>query len=113
MNMLTDAVASCGVKEVSIGTVYLDGNRSSHFNPLVDSMRIYFVLTRFFLASLISAAIDFIVFTMVYSATGNLLVSVAAGRVSSLVNFFLNRRFVFSRKGHLAASVSQGGWEKC
>ena len=113
MNMLTDAVASCGVKEVSIGTVYLDGNRSSHFNPLVDSMCIYFVLTRFFLASLISAAIDFIVFTMVYSATGNLLASVAAGRVSSLVNFFLNRRFVFSRKGHLAASISQGGWAKC
>ena len=32
--------------EVPISTVYLDGNRSSHFEPLRDSMRIYRVLLR-------------------------------------------------------------------
>lgn len=32
--------------EVPISTVYLDGNRSSHFDPVRDSMRIYSVLLR-------------------------------------------------------------------
>ncbi len=36
--------------EVPIETVYLDGNRSSHFDPLLDSIRIYFVLVRFYFA---------------------------------------------------------------
>jgi glycosyltransferase involved in cell wall biosynthesis len=34
--------------EVPIETVYIDGNRSSHFDPLWDSMRIGFVLVRFY-----------------------------------------------------------------
>ena len=34
------------IREVPIETVYLDGNRSSHFNPLLDSMRIYSLLLR-------------------------------------------------------------------
>lgn len=32
--------------EVPISTIYLDGNRSSHFDPLRDSLRIYRVLLR-------------------------------------------------------------------
>jgi len=32
--------------EVPIETVYLESNRSSHFHPVWDSMRIYFVLAR-------------------------------------------------------------------
>ena len=31
------------VSEIAIETVYLDGNSSSHFNPLLDSMRLYFL----------------------------------------------------------------------
>ena len=34
--------------EVPISTIYIDNNRSSHFNPVRDSMRIYFVLVRFY-----------------------------------------------------------------
>lgn len=107
MNVLADAAGSCGITEVPIETIYLDGNRSSHFNPVMDSMRIYFVLMRFFLSSLISAGIDFVVFTAVFWITGNLPASVVAGRVSSLANFFLNRRFVFSNQGNLAAALSK------
>lgn len=35
--------------EIPIETVYIEGNRASHFNPLIDSIRIYFVLLRFYL----------------------------------------------------------------
>jgi len=29
------------LREVEIATVYLDGNRSSQFNPVVDSVKIF------------------------------------------------------------------------
>jgi glycosyltransferase involved in cell wall biosynthesis len=107
MNVLADAAGSCGVVEVPIETVYLNGNRSSHFNPVLDSMRIYFVLMRFFLSSLISAGIDFLVFTAVFWLTHSLAASVVAGRVSSLANFFLNRKFVFSNQSNLFAALTK------
>ncbi|HXB61814.1 MAG TPA: hypothetical protein VNU94_03035, partial [Acidobacteriaceae bacterium] len=34
--------------EVPIETIYKDGNRSSHFDPVRDSLRIYLILLRFF-----------------------------------------------------------------
>jgi glycosyltransferase involved in cell wall biosynthesis len=105
MNVLTEAATSGGVAEIPIQTVYIDGNRSSHFNPVWDSMRIYFVLLRFYFSSLISSGIDFVVFTIVFWSTSNLLVSVLAGRISSLANFFLNRKFVFSNDGGLKATL--------
>lgn len=33
-------------RQVTIETVYLDGNKSSHFNPIVDSLKIYGTLFR-------------------------------------------------------------------
>jgi glycosyltransferase involved in cell wall biosynthesis len=91
--------------EVPIATVYLDGNRSSHFDPLLDSMRISFVLLRFYSSSLIAAVIDFIGFAIVFAASGNLLWSVAIGRLSSLVNFVLNRRYVFRSGRQMAPAL--------
>ena len=41
-------------KEVDIATVYLDGNRATHFRPIRDSIRIYLVFLRFALVSLAS-----------------------------------------------------------
>ena len=38
--------------QVLIETVYLQGKRSSHFDPLLDSMRVYLVLARIFFSSL-------------------------------------------------------------
>ena len=81
--------------EVAIETVYIEGNRSSHFNPIWDSMRIYFVLARFVLSSMVAAVLDLMLFAVTFGLTGNVAASVAVGRVSSLVNFTLNRRFVF------------------
>jgi glycosyltransferase involved in cell wall biosynthesis len=87
------------IKEVSIQTVYLDGNASSKFNPLIDSMKIYFVFFRFIFSSLSAALIDFLVFMGIFSLTKNILVSLIGSRiVSSLINFFVNRKLVFHRQ---------------
>ena len=40
------------IVELPVETVYLDGNASSHFQPLRDSMKVYFVLFRHTLLSL-------------------------------------------------------------
>ena len=90
--------------EVPIATVYLENNRGSHFDPVWDSMRIYFVLLRFYASSLVAAGLDLLLFTMCFALTGKVLLSVVVGRLSSLVNFWVNRRFVFhSRRALLAA----------
>jgi len=81
--------------EVPIATVYIDGNKSSHFDPIRDSMRIYFVLLRFFASSIVAAGIDFAGFTVAYALTHNILTSIIVGRLSSLANFALNKGFVF------------------
>ena len=92
--------------EVPIETVYIDGNKSSHFDPIWDSMRIYFVLVRFYFSSLISAALDLAGFSVALWLTHSVLIAVVVGRLNSLINFALNRRFVF----HNRASVKGALW---
>lgn len=90
--------------EQPIRTIYDPGNPSSHFNPIVDSMKIYFVLLRFASVSLLTAVIDNAVFYVAYRRTGNLLASQVLGRSLAVAfNYTMVRRSVFgSRQRHLA-----------
>ncbi len=84
------------VRQVGIQTVYLPGNPSSHFNPLRDSMRIYFVFVRYCGAALSVSLIDSLFFYWVFSATGKLIWAQIAGRsVAAIVAFLLARNVVF------------------
>ncbi len=58
------------IKEEPIRTIYEAGNASSHFNPLVDSMKIYFVLLRFASVSVMTAVLDNVVFYRGVAADG-------------------------------------------
>ena len=44
--LLTAKQISCHIEETPIQTIYEPGNRSSHFKPRLDSLKIYFVLLR-------------------------------------------------------------------
>ncbi len=104
MNMLIAArTEAVGILEQPIKTIYIGRNESSHFNPLTDSVRIYFVLFRFLLSSLLAGATDLAIFTITYRSTGNLVLSLLLGRVviGSLINFGLNKRFVFHSQGRI------------
>jgi putative flippase GtrA len=92
------------VVEVPIATIYLDGNRSSHFNPLLDSVRIYFVLLRFGFVSLLTAALDNTVFLIAFRLLESVGPAQVAGRVAAVAfNYFAARRAVFlSREAHAA-----------
>lgn len=95
------------VREVAIRTIYAGDNRCSHFNPLLDSMRIYFVLLRFSLVALLTAAIDNSVFAAAYLLTGGVAVSQAAARLAAMgFNFTAARDAVFlARSGQRVAVV--------
>lgn len=89
-------------KEIFITTVYEQGNVSSHFNPVLDSLKIYYVLLRFSGLSAVSAGLDYLVFSILFVLTNNLLLSTALARIASGVfNFTLARKFVFKSNGEL------------
>ena len=95
--------------EVKIRTVYIEENKSSHFHPIRDSWRIYkLILAHFFRYTLSSIASFVVDAGLVYVLTRLLralltaipaldfLPTVIARVVSSLFNFFLNKRLVFN-----------------
>ena len=88
------------IREVTIETVYIADNASSHFHPLRDSWRIYKMILLFVASSLLSALVDYVLvlaFSAVFAmqAQGLLLSVVLARVISSFLNYMLNRKFVF------------------
>lgn len=107
MNMLiATKTAGIDVVEEEISTVYLEGNRSSHFRPLRDSMRISFLLIRFASSSALAAVVDFLVFVAAHALGAGLLPSFVAARlVAGSLNFLVNRTLVFRSRARIAATV--------
>lgn len=121
MNMLIAAKENrIPVKEFPIETIYLEENESSHFNPFLDSIRIYKVFLKFMLSSLSSFIIDIVLFSLLgvllrplvpesvvvfpgFAFGGSLLTllrTVISRLVSSLYNFFMNKKQVFKNDSH-------------
>jgi glycosyltransferase involved in cell wall biosynthesis len=107
MNMLLAArQAAVPIRQVPIQTIYLDNNSSSHFNPILDSMKIYFVLLRYGFTSLVTSFIDQVAFFMALHAGLSMAASLVVGRgVASIFNLASNRRFVFKSRGELTGII--------
>lgn len=86
--------------EMPIETIYIDNNRESHFNPLFDSLKIYFVIFRFFASSLFSCFIDYLAFSIfIVLFSFSISTSFILGRlISGLVNYNINKTAVFGLK---------------
>lgn len=102
MNFLLEAAQNnIPIIEIPISTIYLDENSSSHFRPIVDSIRIYKRPIKFGISSLLSAALDLTIFTILTFYFDNtiaivVLLSTLIARLSSGVfNFILNRIWSF------------------
>ena len=102
MNMLL-AIRPNEIKvvQIPIETVYLQNNESSHFNPFLDSLRIYRLMFKFIFSSAFAFLVDFTLFVLMSLALPNqLLASVITARAgSSFVNYLINRHLVFKHKG--------------
>ncbi|MGY2066280.1 glycosyltransferase [Blastococcus sp. SYSU DS0619] len=94
--LLQAARRGLAIEEIEIATIYLEGNASSHFRPLVDSLRVYAPLMAFLLSSFGAFLVDTVALLTLHALTGTLLLSVLGARaVSSTLNFLVNRRVVF------------------
>ena len=109
LRMLTEiASAGIGIRQPEISTTYVDGNRSSHFRPLLDSARIYAVFIRFCAVSVLSAIADLIIFGLLVNASSSILAATYVARVcSASFNFYGNRRFAFGGNQQKYSVVTQ------
>ncbi len=95
--------------EVSIDTVYIEENKSSHFRPVRDSLRIYYHLfsktIKYALSSLFCVILENLIQLVLHDSINiantfvNELVDFLPARlISSVVNYFLNSKLVFKKK---------------
>lgn len=116
--MLIQAVLrKMDIVEVPIQTVYFDNNRETHFHPVKDSIGVYRVMFasffRFAGSGLISTLVDQGLFVILQkfilaSLPNSLIipVSVVISRIcSSLLNYSLNRAWVFEKKERSRSSL--------
>ncbi len=113
MNMLLAAKEyQIPILEFPMETIYLEKNESSHFNPFLDSIRIYKVFLKFMLSSLSSFFIDIFMYWILgymlrpiisdrlllpfFDLSVLILMRTVISRLaSSLFNFFINKNQVF------------------
>ncbi len=90
------------IEEEEIETVYIQENKSSHFNPLTDSLRIYLIFLKYIFASAISFVIDISLYKLFFNIFINTMVTYAitiatvlARIISSFINYKINKNTVF------------------
>jgi glycosyltransferase involved in cell wall biosynthesis len=82
--------------QVPIQTIYIDNNASSHFRPLIDSLRIYFVFLRYSAVSIVCFALDIISFSVLFGVLSDISLSTYLARIiSGSINFYSNKYVVF------------------
>lgn len=87
------------IREVPVRAVYEKGNPISHFNPLWDSMRIYFMLLRFSSVSLLTALLDYVLFAALIVFLPLWLALSLARITAAVFQFVMSARYVFFAKG--------------
>lgn len=106
------------VREVPVQTVYIEDNKTSHFNPIKDSVRIYLVFGKFLFSSLSSSVLDLLLFHMlcsVFYPLGTELrgipyivaATVFARVISAVYNFLVNYRVVFKSEAGIASTAGK------
>lgn len=97
------------IVEVPIETIYIENNRTSHFNPIKDSVMIYKLFIKYILVSLSSSVIDiflFSLFLMVYAKIDIIkpiiVATITARILSSIYNYFINAKLVFKKMNKLS-----------
>lgn len=86
-----------------ITTTYIEGNASSHFRIIADSIAIYGVVFKYILSSLSSFVVDIVAYTILIYLFSELdfasilVASIGSRAISSLFNYYVNQKFVFAR----------------
>jgi len=96
---------------VSIAGIYKDGNKSSHFRKIRDSILIYKVILGYAASGLVAYLIDFLTFVMlIFIGMDPILSALIARILSGSANFILNKNFVFEdRKSKVSGQLISYG----
>ncbi|MGE6489479.1 GtrA family protein [Paenisporosarcina sp. NPDC076898] len=105
LNMLAETKdAGIAIHEVEIDTVYLNGNESSHFQPIRSSLQIYKVFLKFALSGLASFGLDMGLFALFIWLWKDdtpqmyiILATIIARVISASFNYSINRKQVFEK----------------
>ncbi len=93
------------ILEVPIETIYIGDNSSSHFNTVRDAARITGQIMKFSASSFVCFAVDYLMFCLL-SGFGLMPANIGARIVSSVLNFSINKRFVFrDRSSAVSAAI--------
>jgi len=105
MNMILQAhELEINLLEIPISTTYLEENKSSHFNPLTDSLKIYVLFGKYILSALSSFLLDIVLFSIlvwIFKPVTTLsllyitIATIGARIISSIYNFMMNYTRVF------------------
>lgn len=87
------------ILEIGIETIYLNSNANSHFNPLKDSIMIYRLFLKYFIAAFSSFVLDIILFISFFNVldinSKILAATILARVVSSIYNYIINSNLIF------------------
>lgn len=112
-----NVLLACGenhipIHEVPIRTIYLEGNKGSHFHPVFDSLKIYTVFFRYLISAVSSFLLDVVIFTLLVMALKGIfpahyiLIGTAVARgCSSLFNYIANKTLVFKARSKEGSAV--------
>lgn len=112
-NMLLETKrAGVKVKEVPISTIYINNNSASHFRPLQDGLRIYFLIIKFALSSFAGFLVDYALFNLLFWLLGGqspgvqVFIAQNGARVcSALFNYALNKNVVFQTTAKTSSTL--------
>lgn len=113
MRMLADCkLHGARPVQVEIETIYIEGNRSSHFNPLKDSIRVWGALFHFCFSSVGAFLIDNVLFYMMLFVTQHISFGLSVDVLISLIvarffsanfQYFYNRHITFQSEGGMCS----------
>lgn len=114
-NMLLEAKnAKVPFVEVPIATVYIEENKTSHFHPIKDSIKIYMIFGKFLFSSLSSSIVDLVLFSvfcyllkgMPLKGVSYIAVATVGARVlSALYNYSINYKVVFQSESSVRTTL--------
>ena len=102
------------IVEVPIRTIYIEENRTSHFNPVRDSVKIYMIFGKFLFSSLSSSVVDLALFSlfcfllrgMQWGSVGYITAATVFARIlSAFYNYSLNLKVVFQSEKTVGATL--------
>lgn len=110
-NMLLESKRSgFAIAEEPIQTIYIEENKSSHFRPIRDSLRIYAPFVTFLVSSGAAALLDMGLLVVMMTLTQNLLLSVIVARLLSAgLQYLLNAKLVFHQNKRTLTSLMRYG----